>query len=80
MLVRELSAAYEAFVAGRRPERFESSGTSSYDGLVVAFDKRAARHSSLSVSYTLSKSMDDAGNFFFSTPQDNFNLRDERGP
>ena len=60
--------------------RFESSGTSSYDGLVVTFNKRAARHSSLRVSYTLSRSIDDAGNFFFSTPQDNFNLRDERGP
>jgi hypothetical protein len=31
------------------------------------------------VSYTLSKSIDDAGNFFFSTPQDNFNIRDDRG-
>ncbi|HKC62861.1 MAG TPA: hypothetical protein VKB86_04455, partial [Pyrinomonadaceae bacterium] len=26
-----------------------------------------------------SKAIDDAGNFFFSTPQDNFNLRDDRG-
>jgi len=60
--------------------RFESSGTSSYDGLVVTFNKRAARWSSLRISYTLSKAIDDAGNFFFSTPQDNFNLRDERGP
>jgi hypothetical protein len=60
--------------------RFESSGTSAYDGLVVAFNKRAARWSSLRVSYTLSKSIDTAGNFFFSTPQDNFNLRDELGP
>jgi hypothetical protein len=60
--------------------RFESSGTSAYDGLVVAFNKRAARWSSLRVSYTLSKSIDTAGNFFFSTPQDNFNLQDERGP
>jgi hypothetical protein len=60
--------------------RFESSGTSTYDGVVVAFNKRNARWSSLRVSYTLSKSLDDAGNFFFSTPQDNFNLRDERGP
>jgi hypothetical protein len=31
----------------------------------------------LRVSYTFSKAIDDAGNFFF-TPQDNFNLRDER--
>ncbi|HEY6047380.1 MAG TPA: hypothetical protein VIU65_12300 [Pyrinomonadaceae bacterium] len=31
------------------------------------------------VSYTLSKGIDDTGNFFFSTPQDNFNVRDDRG-
>ena len=32
------------------------------------------------VSYTLSNSTDTAGNFFFSTPQNNFDLRDEWGP
>jgi hypothetical protein len=31
------------------------------------------------VSYTLSKTIDDAGNFFFSSVQDNFNIRDDRG-
>jgi len=31
------------------------------------------------MSYTLSKSIDDAGNFFFSTVQNNFNIRDDRG-
>jgi hypothetical protein len=59
--------------------RFESSGDSYYNGLVVSFSKRAARWASLRVSYTLSKAIDDAGNFFFSTPQDNFNVRDDRG-
>jgi hypothetical protein len=59
--------------------RFESSGDSYYNGLVVAFDKRAASWASLRASYTLSKSVDNAGNFFFSTPQDNFDLRGERG-
>ena len=59
--------------------RFESSGTSAYDGMVVSLNQRATRWSSLRVSYTLSKTIDDSGNFFFSTPQDNFNLRDERG-
>lgn len=59
--------------------RFESSGTSAYDGMVVSLSQRATRWSSLRVSYTLSKTIDDSGNFFFSTPQDNFNLRDERG-
>lgn len=59
--------------------RFESSGNSAYDGMVVSLNQRATRWSSLRVSYTLSKTIDDAGNFFFSTPQNNFNLRDERG-
>jgi len=59
--------------------RFESSGRSNYDGMVVSFNKRAARWASLRVSYTLSKTIDDAGNFFFSSVQNNFNIRDDRG-
>jgi hypothetical protein len=59
--------------------RFESSGNSSYDGMVVSLNQRATRWSSLRVSYTLSKTIDDAGNFFFSSVQDNFNIRDDRG-
>jgi hypothetical protein len=59
--------------------RFESSGRSNYDGLVVSFNKRAARWANVRVSYTLSKTIDDAGNFFFSSVQDNFNIRDDRG-
>lgn len=59
--------------------RFESSGDSYYDGLVVSFNKRASRWASVRASYTLSKTIDDAGNFFFSTPQNNFDLRDDRG-
>lgn len=59
--------------------RFESAGDSYYDGMVVSFNKRAARWSNVRVSYTLSKTIDDAGNFFFSTPQNNLNLRDDMG-
>jgi hypothetical protein len=59
--------------------RFESSGTSNYDGMVVSFNKRAARWANLRVSYTLSKTIDDAGNFFFSSVQNNFNVHDDRG-
>jgi hypothetical protein len=58
--------------------RFESSGNSYYDGMVVSFNKRAS-WSNVRVSYTLSKTIDDAGNFFFSSVQDNFNIRDDRG-
>jgi hypothetical protein len=32
------------------------------------------------VSYTFSKSLDDAGNAFFSTPQDNFDIHADWGP
>src|SRR5262249_55400329 len=58
---------------------FEDSGDSYYNGLVVAFSKRAKSWASLRVSYNYSKSLDNAGNFFFSTPQNNFDLRDDRG-
>ena len=59
--------------------RFESSGNSNYDGMVVSFNKRASRWANVRVSYTLSKTIDDAGNFFFSSVQNNFNIRDDRG-
>lgn len=59
--------------------RFESSGDSYYNGMVVSFNKRAASWGAVRFSYTLSKTIDNSGNFFFSTPQDNFNLRDDRG-
>jgi hypothetical protein len=59
--------------------RYESSGDSYYNAMVVSFNKRARSWASVRISYTLSKTIDDAGNFFFSTPQDNFNVRDDRG-
>jgi len=59
--------------------RYEGSGNSDYNGLVVSFNKRAASWASVRASYTLSKTIDNAGNFFFSTPQNNFDLRDEKG-
>ncbi|HET9478560.1 MAG TPA: carboxypeptidase regulatory-like domain-containing protein [Pyrinomonadaceae bacterium] len=59
--------------------RFESSGNSCYDGMVVSFNQRASQWATVRLSYTLSKTIDDAGNFFFSSVQDNFNIRDDRG-
>jgi len=59
--------------------RFESSGTSNYDGMVVSLNRRVASWASFRFSYTLSKALDDSGNFFFSTVQNNFNVRDDRG-
>jgi Carboxypeptidase regulatory-like domain/TonB dependent receptor len=59
--------------------RYEGSGDSYYNGMIVSFNKRQGNWGNVRLSYTLSKTIDDAGNFFFSTPQDNFNLRDDRG-
>ncbi|HKG59970.1 MAG TPA: carboxypeptidase regulatory-like domain-containing protein [Pyrinomonadaceae bacterium] len=59
--------------------RFESSGKSSYDGMVVSYNQRATNWTSMRVSYTLSKAIDDAGNFFFSSVQNNFDINDDRG-
>lgn len=59
--------------------RYESTGDSNYDGMILSLNKRAGSWANVRVSYTLSKSIDDAGNFFFSTPQDNLNIRDDRG-
>ena len=59
--------------------RYESSGDSYYNGLVVSFNKRQGTWASVRASYTLSKAIDNTGNFFFSSPQNNFDLRDDRG-
>ena len=59
--------------------RFESSGDSYYDGMLVSFKRRFSRWAQARVSYTLSKAIDNVGNAFFFSPQDNFNLRGERG-
>src|SRR4029079_15517784 len=56
----------------------ESSGTSDYDGMVLSLNKRASKWASFRLSYTLSKALDDSGNFFFSTAQNNFDIRDDR--
>jgi hypothetical protein len=58
--------------------RFESSGDSYYDGMILSFKRRLSGWAQARVSYTLSKAIDDVGNAFFFSPQDNFNLRDER--
>jgi hypothetical protein len=59
--------------------QYESAGDSYYNGLNVAFSQKASRRISFRASYTLSKCIDDAGTFFFSAPQNNFDLRDDRG-
>jgi hypothetical protein len=57
----------------------DSLGDSYYNGLTVAFNKRASTWGSFRLSYNYAKSIDTAGNFFFSQPQDSFNIAAERG-
>ena len=59
--------------------QFQSIGDSWYDGMSLSLNQRATNWASFRVSYTLSKSLDTSGNFFFSSPQDNFNIAAEKG-
>ena len=62
----------------------ESRGNSNYNALQARFQQRLARGFSGLVSYTWSKSIDDASNFFSSAgdpnfPQNSYNVAAERG-
>jgi hypothetical protein len=59
--------------------RYEASGDSYYNGLLVSATSRFGKSSHIRLSYTLSKTIDNVGNFFFSSPQESGNLRDDRG-
>jgi hypothetical protein len=59
--------------------RFESSGDSYYNGLLTSLNHRFSSWAGVRVSYTFSKAIDDTGGAFFFTPQNNFDLRDDRG-
>jgi len=59
--------------------RYESSGDSYYNGLTVSLNRRFSRWVGVRGSYTYAKALDNTGNAFFFTPQDNSNLRDDRG-
>jgi hypothetical protein len=59
--------------------RYEGSGDSYYNGLLVSARTRIWRGGEMRVSYNLSKAIDNVGNLFFSSPQNNFDLRDDRG-
>lgn len=59
--------------------QYSPVGDSYYDGLAVSFVQRPVRWGSYRVSYTYSKSLDNVGEFFFSSPIDNFNLWEDYG-
>jgi hypothetical protein len=54
----------------RNDNRYSSAGESSYHGMHLSFVDRATAWSSVRISYTLSKSMNDVGEAFFSSPVD----------
>ena len=54
--------------------RYSSLGDSHYDGLHVSFVQRPARWGSYRISYAFSKSLNNVGEFFFSSPIDQHNI------
>jgi len=59
--------------------QYSSAGTSVYDGLHVSFVQRPGRWGSYRVAYTYSKSMNNLGEAFFSSPIDPFDLSKDWG-
>lgn len=59
--------------------QYSSLADSHYDGLHVSFVERPVRWGSYRVSYTYSKALDNVGEFFFSSPIDNFNIWKDYG-
>lgn len=60
--------------------QYDSLGDSWFNGLTLSLATRPAAWGTARVSYTLSTALDDAGNAFFNTPQDNFNVLGDKGP
>jgi hypothetical protein len=59
--------------------QYSSTGDSNYHGLHVSFLQRPATWGHYRVSYTVSKSMNNVGEFFFSAPIDPFDLSKDWG-
>jgi hypothetical protein len=54
--------------------QYSPRADSHYDGLHVSFIQRPGRWGNYRISYTYSKALDNVGEFFFSSPIDNFNI------
>jgi hypothetical protein len=59
--------------------QYSSLADSRYDGLHASFVQRPTKWGSYRVSYTWSKSLDNVGEFFFSSPIDLFNIWKDYG-
>ncbi len=58
---------------------YDSVGDSSFDGLALSIVQRPVSWASARLSYSWSKAIDDVGEFFFSSPVNNFDLGEDRG-
>ncbi len=65
--------------AYRNNSQYSSVGQSNYHGLHVSFVQRPSTWSSVRLTYTLSKSMNDVGEAFFSSPIDPTDIRRDWG-
>ncbi len=83
LLPPALSSGRAVFGAGRLDARYdaiwqlEDSAASRYHGLIVSLGRRLTKQFGLQVSYTLSKTLDDASDFD-EQPQNPYDLRAER--
>ncbi len=59
--------------------QYSPAGSSAYHGLTVSLVRRPETWGSYRVSYTLSKAMDNVGEFFFSSPIDPFDINKDWG-
>jgi outer membrane receptor protein involved in Fe transport len=59
--------------------QYSSVGESDYHGLHVSVSQRRSRWGQYRISYTLSKAMNNVGEFFFSSPIDPFDLSKDWG-
>ena len=57
---------------------YDSKADSYYDGLAVSVVQRPTSWASARLSYTWSKAIDDVGEFFFSSPVNNFFVGEDR--
>lgn len=59
--------------------QYSSLADSHYDGLHVSFVQRPVPWGDYRISYTFSKALDNVGEFFFSSPINNFNIWQDYG-
>ncbi len=59
--------------------QYSPRADSRYDGLSVSFTQKPGRWASYRIAYTYSKALDNVGEFFFSSPIDNFNIWKDYG-